>query len=192
MWQSCSVVKLATAGFSWGLGEQKNKPNQEKKESQIPWVVKCQAKEFGLQLWVIDMVLMLKGVFFTWKFVLQTVILQRILFVILLFSSLDCRVEAKLEHWYITGLRQQDIIPSLVASIGDTASSLLKIEFETNPESSTADQTLVVQSQAVEVIYDAVSTRRKWILIKHILSFWQMVSCFFFFIFNLYLPSSSV
>lgn len=91
----------------------------------------------------------------------KLLILQRILFVILLFSSLDCRVEAKLEHWYITGLRQQDIIPSLVASIGDTASSLLKIEFETNPESSTADQTLVVQSQPVEVIYDAVSTRRK-------------------------------
>ncbi|XP_057578649.1 intermembrane lipid transfer protein VPS13C isoform X2 [Hippopotamus amphibius kiboko] len=65
------------------------------------------------------------------------------------------KVEAKLEHWYITGLRQQDIIPSLVASIGDTASSLLKIEFETNPENSTADQTLVVQSQPVEVIYDA-------------------------------------
>uniref|UniRef100_A0A8C6BAR6 Vacuolar protein sorting 13 homolog C n=1 Tax=Monodon monoceros TaxID=40151 RepID=A0A8C6BAR6_MONMO len=65
------------------------------------------------------------------------------------------KVEAKLEHWYITGLRQQDIVPSLVASIGDTASSLLKIEFETNPENSTADQTLVVQSQPVEVIYDA-------------------------------------
>lgn len=122
----------------------------------------------------------------------KLLILQRILFVILLFSSLDCRVEAKLEHWYITGLRQQNIIPSLVASIGDTASSLLKIEFETNPESSTADQTLVVQSQPVEVIYDAVSTRRKWILIKHILSFWYMVSCFSIFIFNLYLPSSSV
>ncbi|XP_049761829.1 intermembrane lipid transfer protein VPS13C isoform X1 [Elephas maximus indicus] len=65
------------------------------------------------------------------------------------------KVEAKLEHWYITGLRQQDIIPSLVASIGDTASSLLKIEFETNPENSPADQTLAVQSQPVEVIYDA-------------------------------------
>ncbi|KAG8507019.1 Vacuolar protein sorting-associated protein 13C, partial [Galemys pyrenaicus] len=65
------------------------------------------------------------------------------------------RVEAKLEHWYITGLRQQHIVPSLVASIGDTASSLLKIEFETNPENSTADQTLLVQSQPVEVIYDA-------------------------------------
>uniref|UniRef100_A0A8C2YMD7 Vacuolar protein sorting 13 homolog C n=1 Tax=Chinchilla lanigera TaxID=34839 RepID=A0A8C2YMD7_CHILA len=65
------------------------------------------------------------------------------------------KVEAKLEHWYITGLRQQDVVPSLVASIGDTASSLLKIEFETNPENSPADQTLTVQSQPVEVIYDA-------------------------------------
>uniref|UniRef100_A0A8C0XLP4 Chorein N-terminal domain-containing protein n=1 Tax=Castor canadensis TaxID=51338 RepID=A0A8C0XLP4_CASCN len=65
------------------------------------------------------------------------------------------RVEAKLEHWYITGLKQQDIVPSLVASVGDTASSLFKIEFETNPEESPADQTLIVQSQPVEVIYDA-------------------------------------
>ncbi|XP_005316696.2 intermembrane lipid transfer protein VPS13C isoform X3 [Ictidomys tridecemlineatus] len=65
------------------------------------------------------------------------------------------KIEAKLEHWYITGLRQQDSIPSLVASIGDTASSLLKIEFETNPENSPADQTLIIQSQPVEVIYDA-------------------------------------
>ncbi|XP_045863296.1 vacuolar protein sorting-associated protein 13C isoform X1 [Meles meles] len=65
------------------------------------------------------------------------------------------KVEAKLEHWYITGLKQQGIVPSLVASIGDTTSSLLKIEFETNPENSTADQTLIVQSQPVEVIYDA-------------------------------------
>ncbi|KAM7337360.1 hypothetical protein ACRRTK_003479 [Alexandromys fortis] len=65
------------------------------------------------------------------------------------------KIEAKLEHWYVTGLRQQDIVPSLVASIGDTSSSLLRIEFETNPESSPADQTLLVQSQPVEVIYDA-------------------------------------
>ncbi|XP_004374680.1 intermembrane lipid transfer protein VPS13C isoform X1 [Trichechus manatus latirostris] len=65
------------------------------------------------------------------------------------------KVEAKLKHWYITGLRQQNIVPSLVASIGDTASSLLKIEFETNPENSPADQTLVVQSQPVEIVYDA-------------------------------------
>nr|XP_004662570.2 vacuolar protein sorting-associated protein 13C isoform X1 [Jaculus jaculus] len=65
------------------------------------------------------------------------------------------KIEAKLEHWYITGLKQQDTVPSLVASIGDTASSLLNIEFETNPENSSADQTLLVRSQPVEVIYDA-------------------------------------
>nr|KAF6394258.1 vacuolar protein sorting 13-like protein C [Pipistrellus kuhlii] len=65
------------------------------------------------------------------------------------------KVEAKLEHWYITGLKQQGTVPSLVASVGDTASSLLKMEFETNPENSPADQILVVQSQPVEVIYDA-------------------------------------
>ncbi|KAF3830581.1 hypothetical protein GH733_004400 [Mirounga leonina] len=69
------------------------------------------------------------------------------------------KVEAKLEHWYITGLKQQGVVPSLVASIGDTTSSLLKIEFETNPENSTADQTLIVQSQPVEVIYDALNSK---------------------------------
>lgn len=80
----------------------------------------------------------------------------------LAFSLLN-RIEAKLEHWYVTGLRQQDIVPSLVASIGDASSSLLKIEFETNPENSPADQTLLIQSQPVEVIYDAVSIGRKWL-----------------------------
>ena len=84
-----------------------------------------------------------------------------IFFCYMLAFSLLNRIEAKLEHWYVTGLRQQDIVPSLVASIGDTSSSLLKIEFETNPESSPADQTLLVQSQPVEVIYDAVSVGRR-------------------------------
>ncbi|KAL8196982.1 UNVERIFIED_CONTAM: Vacuolar protein sorting-associated protein 13C, partial [Gekko kuhli] len=65
------------------------------------------------------------------------------------------KVEAKLEHWYVTGLRQQAVVPSLVASIGDAKSSLLRIEFETNPEDSAADQSIVVESQPVEIIYDA-------------------------------------
>ncbi|KAH0619803.1 hypothetical protein JD844_014073 [Phrynosoma platyrhinos] len=65
------------------------------------------------------------------------------------------KVEAKLEHWYVTGLKQQNIVPSLVASVGDAKSSLLKIEFETNPEDSSAAQSLFVQSQPVEIIYDA-------------------------------------
>uniref|UniRef100_A0A8C6IYR7 Chorein N-terminal domain-containing protein n=1 Tax=Melopsittacus undulatus TaxID=13146 RepID=A0A8C6IYR7_MELUD len=65
------------------------------------------------------------------------------------------KVEAKLENWYVTGLRQENIVPSLVASIGDSKSSLLKIEFDVNPEDSTADQRLTIESQAVEIKYDA-------------------------------------
>uniref|UniRef100_A0A670ZC06 Vacuolar protein sorting 13 homolog C n=1 Tax=Pseudonaja textilis TaxID=8673 RepID=A0A670ZC06_PSETE len=65
------------------------------------------------------------------------------------------KIEAKLEHWYMTGLRQEDIVPSLVASIGGAESSLLEIKFETNPEDSMADQSLFVQSQPIEIIYDA-------------------------------------
>ncbi|XP_065589593.1 intermembrane lipid transfer protein VPS13C [Cyrtonyx montezumae] len=65
------------------------------------------------------------------------------------------KVEAKLENWYVTGLRQENVVPSLVASIGDSKSSLLKIEFNTNPEDSTADQSLSIESQPVEIKYDA-------------------------------------
>uniref|UniRef100_A0A8C3RCT7 Vacuolar protein sorting 13 homolog C n=1 Tax=Cyanoderma ruficeps TaxID=181631 RepID=A0A8C3RCT7_9PASS len=65
------------------------------------------------------------------------------------------KVEAKLENWYVTGLRQENIVPSLVASIGDSKSSLLKIEFDINPEDSTADQSLTIESQPVEIKYDA-------------------------------------
>uniref|UniRef100_A0A8C3ETW0 Vacuolar protein sorting 13 homolog C n=1 Tax=Corvus moneduloides TaxID=1196302 RepID=A0A8C3ETW0_CORMO len=65
------------------------------------------------------------------------------------------KVEAKLENWYVTGLRQENIVPSLVASIGDSKSSLLKIEFDVNPEDSTADQSLTIESQPVEIKYDA-------------------------------------
>ncbi|XP_073435523.1 intermembrane lipid transfer protein VPS13C isoform X2 [Dendrobates tinctorius] len=67
------------------------------------------------------------------------------------------KVEAKLDHWYVTGLSQQNIVPSLVSTIGSNESSLLKIKFETNPEDHTADQVLTLQSQPVEIIYDAAT-----------------------------------
>ncbi|XP_069383488.1 intermembrane lipid transfer protein VPS13C isoform X8 [Paralichthys olivaceus] len=67
------------------------------------------------------------------------------------------RVEAALEHWYVTGLQQQGAVPSLIASVGDSSSSLLNVLFELNPEESTADQLLRVQSQPVEIIYDALT-----------------------------------
>ncbi|XP_034535087.1 vacuolar protein sorting-associated protein 13C-like, partial [Notolabrus celidotus] len=67
------------------------------------------------------------------------------------------RIEAGLQHWYVTGLQQQGAVPSLIASVGDAASSLLSVVFETNPEESTADQLLRVHSQPVEIIYDALT-----------------------------------
>ncbi|XP_066557958.1 intermembrane lipid transfer protein VPS13C isoform X2 [Amia ocellicauda] len=67
------------------------------------------------------------------------------------------KVEAKLEHWYVTGLKQHGSVPSLIASMGDSKSSLLTVLFELNPEASNADQVLMVQSQPVEIIYDAMT-----------------------------------
>ncbi|KAL1007735.1 hypothetical protein UPYG_G00090880 [Umbra pygmaea] len=67
------------------------------------------------------------------------------------------KVEAALEHWYVTGLQQQGAVPSLIASVGDSTSSLLSIRFELNPEDSPADQLLRVHSQPVEIIYDSLT-----------------------------------
>uniref|UniRef100_A0A8D2ZU04 Vacuolar protein sorting-associated protein 13C n=1 Tax=Scophthalmus maximus TaxID=52904 RepID=A0A8D2ZU04_SCOMX len=67
------------------------------------------------------------------------------------------RVEAALEHWYVTGLQQQGTVPSLIATVGEDSSSLLRVVFETNPEDSPADQLLRVHSQPVEIIYDALT-----------------------------------
>ncbi|KAM3625353.1 uncharacterized protein V6R79_010760 [Siganus canaliculatus] len=67
------------------------------------------------------------------------------------------RVEAALQHWFVTGLQQQGVVPSLIASVGDASSSLLSVTFELNPQESTADQMLRVHSQPVEIIYDALT-----------------------------------
>lgn len=68
----------------------------------------------------------------------------------------SCRVEATLQHWFVTGLQQQGTVPSLIASVGEDSSSLLSVVFELNPEESSADQMLRVNSQPVEIIYDTV------------------------------------
>ncbi|XP_028441459.1 vacuolar protein sorting-associated protein 13C isoform X1 [Perca flavescens] len=68
------------------------------------------------------------------------------------------RVEVALEHWFVTGLQQQGgAVPSLIASLGDSSSSLLSVVFELNPEESAADQLLRVHSQPVEIVYDALT-----------------------------------
>ncbi|XP_029702157.1 vacuolar protein sorting-associated protein 13C isoform X2 [Takifugu rubripes] len=67
------------------------------------------------------------------------------------------RVEATLQHWYVTGLQQQGTVPSLIASVGEDSSSLLSVVFELNPEDSSADQMLRLYSQPVEIIYDTLT-----------------------------------
>ncbi|XP_029943561.1 vacuolar protein sorting-associated protein 13C [Salarias fasciatus] len=67
------------------------------------------------------------------------------------------RLEAALQHWFVTGLQQRGAVPSLIASVGDSSSSLLSVLFELNPEDSAADQLLRVHSQPVEIIYDALT-----------------------------------
>ncbi|KAJ3592882.1 hypothetical protein NHX12_005220, partial [Muraenolepis orangiensis] len=67
------------------------------------------------------------------------------------------KVEASLKHWFVTGLKQQGRVPSLIASVGESESSLLSVRFELNPEDSAADQLLHVHSQPVEIIYDALT-----------------------------------
>ncbi|XP_037835905.1 vacuolar protein sorting-associated protein 13C isoform X2 [Kryptolebias marmoratus] len=67
------------------------------------------------------------------------------------------RMETVLEHWYVTGLQQHGTVPSLIASVGDSSSSLLSVVFELNPEESSSDQMLRIHSQPVEIIYDAVT-----------------------------------
>lgn len=69
-----------------------------------------------------------------------------------------CRVEAALQHWFVTGLQQQGVVPSLMTSVGESSSSLLSVVFELNPEENCADQLLRVHSQPVEIVYDAVTT----------------------------------
>lgn len=81
-----------------------------------------------------------------------------------------CRVEAKLAHWYVTGLQQQGEVPSLIASVGGSDSSLLSVLFELNPQDSTADQLLRVHSQPVEIIYDAVRDKCKHTIIVPLIS----------------------
>ncbi|XP_076880007.1 intermembrane lipid transfer protein VPS13C isoform X2 [Brachyhypopomus gauderio] len=67
------------------------------------------------------------------------------------------KVEARLEHWFVTGLQQQGVVPSLISSVRDSRSSLLSVLFQLHPEDSEADQLLHIHSQPVEMIYDALT-----------------------------------
>lgn len=71
------------------------------------------------------------------------------------------RFEAQIGTFEITGMSQTKSVPCLLSSrniVTDNDTSLLSLMFETNPLDERADQRLLVDSQPLEIIYDAVRT----------------------------------
>ncbi|XP_018413755.1 PREDICTED: vacuolar protein sorting-associated protein 13A [Nanorana parkeri] len=68
------------------------------------------------------------------------------------------RFEAQIGTFEVTGISQDKAVPCLLSSrniVTDNDVSLLNLMFETNPLDERADQRLIVDSQPVEIIYDA-------------------------------------
>ncbi|KAM9329208.1 intermembrane lipid transfer protein VPS13A [Gastrophryne carolinensis] len=68
------------------------------------------------------------------------------------------RFEAQVGTFEVTGIPQDRAIPCLLSSrnvVTDSNISLLSLMFETNPLDEGADQRLIVDSQPLEIIYDA-------------------------------------
>ncbi|XP_040272989.1 LOW QUALITY PROTEIN: vacuolar protein sorting-associated protein 13A [Bufo bufo] len=68
------------------------------------------------------------------------------------------RFEAQIGTFEITGIPLGNVIPCLLSSrnvVVDNNISLLSLMFETNPLDESADQRLIVDSQPLEIIYDA-------------------------------------
>lgn len=70
------------------------------------------------------------------------------------------RFETKIASLEVTGMSREKCTPCLLSSrtvYSDKGTSLLSIMFETNPLDEKADQRLRIESQPLEIIYDAVS-----------------------------------
>ncbi|XP_063769904.1 intermembrane lipid transfer protein VPS13A [Pseudophryne corroboree] len=70
------------------------------------------------------------------------------------------RFEAHIGTFEVTGIQQSKSIPCLLSSrnvVMDNNISLLSLMFETNPLDESADQRLIVDSQPLEIIYDATT-----------------------------------
>ncbi|NXA51596.1 VP13A protein, partial [Nothocercus julius] len=68
------------------------------------------------------------------------------------------RFETKISSLEVTGMSQEKCTPCLLSSrtvYSDNSTSLLSIMFETNPLDEKADQRLRIESQPLEIIYDA-------------------------------------
>ncbi|KAJ7410929.1 hypothetical protein BTVI_51721 [Pitangus sulphuratus] len=70
------------------------------------------------------------------------------------------RFETKITSLEVTGTAQDKCTPCLLSSrtaYSDESTSLLSIMFETNPLDEKADQRLRIESQPLEIVYDAVT-----------------------------------
>lgn len=69
------------------------------------------------------------------------------------------RITAELSLFEVTGLNKQRSAPTLLSSkkAATAGTPLLSLLFETNPLDESSNQRLHVQSQPLEIIYDAVS-----------------------------------
>uniref|UniRef100_A0A669Q3C3 Vacuolar protein sorting 13 homolog A n=1 Tax=Phasianus colchicus TaxID=9054 RepID=A0A669Q3C3_PHACC len=74
------------------------------------------------------------------------------------FFFFSSRFETKITSLEVTGMSQENCTPCLLSSrtvYSDNSTSLLSIMFETNPLDEGADQRLRIESQPLEIIYDA-------------------------------------
>uniref|UniRef100_A0A803W735 Vacuolar protein sorting 13 homolog A n=1 Tax=Ficedula albicollis TaxID=59894 RepID=A0A803W735_FICAL len=70
------------------------------------------------------------------------------------------RFETKITSLEVTGVSQEKCTPRLLSSrtvYSDESTSLLSIMFETNPLDEKADQRIRIESQPLEIIYDAIT-----------------------------------
>lgn len=75
------------------------------------------------------------------------------------FFSPPIRITAQLKSFEVTGVSRNGIAPTLLSPrrAVEEDKPLLSLMFETNPLDAKADQRLHVESQPLEIIYDAVS-----------------------------------
>ncbi|RLW05256.1 hypothetical protein DV515_00005324 [Chloebia gouldiae] len=74
------------------------------------------------------------------------------------------RFETKITSLEVTGVSQEKCTPRLLSSrtvYSDDSTSLLSIMFETNPLDEKADQRIRIESQPLEIVYDAMTSKRR-------------------------------
>ncbi|RMC19250.1 hypothetical protein DUI87_03856 [Hirundo rustica rustica] len=74
------------------------------------------------------------------------------------------RFETKITSLEVTGVSQEKCTPRLLSSrtvYSDESTSLLSIMFETNPLDEKADQRIRIESQPLEIVYDAMRSKSR-------------------------------